>query len=152
MRRINLRPCLAILGILLLTACSAADNRSLSLKKYQGRWVYVNYWATWCKPCIDEMPALEAFYQTHQSKGVMVIGVSFDKLPAADITKTAKQLAINYPLVSGLQSPPWSLDAIAGLPVTYIVNPKGQLQEALFGPQTADSLAKSFQQVSDDMP
>ena len=75
---------------------TAADGREVDLAKLRGKVVLVDFWATWCKPCLDEMPNVKRVYQAYHDKGFEIIGISFDKAPGATpraMEKTAAQVA-----------------------------------------------------------
>ena len=59
---------------------TAVNGSKVNLNQYQGRWLVVNYWATWCPPCIAEMPELQSFHDEHVDKGAMVIGINAENI------------------------------------------------------------------------
>ena len=74
----------------------ATDGREVDLSKMKGKVVLVDFWATWCKPCMDEMPNVKRVYQAYHDKGFEIIGISFDKAPGPTpraMEKTAAQVA-----------------------------------------------------------
>ncbi len=137
------------LFITVLAACSgrpdARDSHGnpIHLKNYLGKWVIVNYWAGWCKPCLDEMPALNQIYKTHR-KQVVVIGASYDNLTKYEMKDIAAKLSIHYPLVADLSLQEYGIKKISVLPITYIINPKGKLVKILRGPQTVKQFAQAI--------
>ena len=56
------------------------NGNKLNLSSYHGKWVVVNYWATWCPPCIVEMPELQSFHDEHAAKGALVIGINVEHI------------------------------------------------------------------------
>ncbi len=108
---------------------NTVDGQKLALADLRGKWVIVNYWATWCPPCRKEMPDLEAFYQQHLPTGkATVIGVNFEDIDADGVQKFATKLGINFPIVhSNNLSGETPFGKVFGLPQTYILNPQGQL-------------------------
>jgi thiol-disulfide isomerase/thioredoxin len=135
--------------IAILVACSnpsdATDSQGnpIYLSDYQGKWLYINYWATWCAPCIEELPALAEFYKEN-AQHVAVIGVNFDHLPPQEIATFASKVTVNFPLVSQLTTDKLQLPHPKTLPTTYVIDPQGRLIETLSGPQTVMSLASSL--------
>jgi len=106
----------------------------------KGKWVLINYWAGWCQTCVDEIPEFNRFNERHKNKGIALFGVNYDALPVFEQKSLIKRLNITY---SSLAIDPGSelrLGDIAGVPVTFIFNPQGQLVETLYGGQTADNL------------
>jgi thiol-disulfide isomerase/thioredoxin len=74
---------------------TALDGRSIDTKQWRGRVVLVDFWATWCVPCLKEMPNVRAAYQKYHDKGFEVIGIAFEKAPsprAVPMERTAEQL------------------------------------------------------------
>ncbi|MGB6976658.1 MAG: SCO family protein [Gammaproteobacteria bacterium] len=115
----------------------------INLADYRGKWVLINYWATWCHPCLQELPELNQFYH-HYSDKVAVLGVSFDQLPASKIQQLAQRFALNFPLLSSFPISALGVENISALPITFLIAPDGHLQETLHGPQTQASLAKAI--------
>lgn len=131
--------------IFCLSACHSnpdakdSQGNAIYLSDYQGKWLIVNYWATWCKPCLVELPELSALHNQLPDK-LVVLGVSFDHLSNAEIQQFAAPLKLNFPLLSEFPISKFGIDNIPSLPVTFIIDPRGQLAETLYGPQTKQSL------------
>lgn len=146
-----MRMLLSVLLVVILTSCGKEDNRHpeglelldgnvLRQADWQGKWVYINYWAEWCKPCAEEVPELNAFAKAHP--GVLVLGVNFDKPPNSQLLNQALSLHIDYPVVTGDIQPFFPHEIPAGLPTTLVISPAGQIVETLQGPQTSASLSR----------
>ena len=78
---------------LALVSCSKPDaydsqGNPISLKQYQGKWIIINYWASWCGPCLEEMPTLNKLYHEYPNQ-LIILGVSFDGLNAEKINESA---------------------------------------------------------------
>lgn len=116
-----------------------SHGKPISMASYKGKWVVINYWATWCKPCIKELPDLNALY-TGQKDKVMVLGVNYDKMENQQINQFANKLAVTFPMLREFPIQKYGINDISGLPTTYIVNPEGKLAKTLHGPQTQASL------------
>ncbi len=95
------------------------------LVDYQGRWVVVNFWATWCVPCIQEIPELAAFARAHPD--VIVIGVAVDAADPDLVKRFAVRHGMAYPLVIGDAAVERQLGSPNALPVTRIYDPEGQV-------------------------
>jgi thiol-disulfide isomerase/thioredoxin len=137
---------LAMLSFILITACSKPDgydsqNKPIRLNDYQGKWLFINYWAAWCEPCIIEMPELNRFYLNNKNQ-VMVLGVNYDKASNEELAKVAERYHLNYPLLSNLLNPEADKHDLSVLPATLVFNPQGQFIKVLYGPQTQASLIK----------
>jgi len=98
-----------------------------TLTQYQGRWVIVNYWATWCPPCLEEVPELVALYDERKDQDVMVIGVVFDYESTQAVETYVDDMLMSYPIVLGDDKVAKQIGSAAVLPTTYIYNPSGKL-------------------------
>ena len=95
------------------------------LAEARGRWVVVNFWATWCVPCIAEIPEIAAFH--HRHPGVLVIGVAIDAEDAAKVKRVAARLGHDYPLVLSGDAVERQLGSPRALPTTRIYAPDGTI-------------------------
>jgi peroxiredoxin len=121
----------------LLLACSwasyAADfsledmqGKTHRLSDYRGKWVLVNFWATWCPPCLNEIPELISLHNAHQDKDLSVIGVAMDSGPSEKVADFARAHGISYPVVMGNRKIAAQIGAVEVLPVSYLYNPMGE--------------------------
>lgn len=137
-----------------LAACQREDHGALTDSKGQtiamqalkGKIVVVNYWATWCKPCLTEMPDLNKLYEANQAK-IIVLGVNFDGLDNEKMNAFASKLQVKFPLFSQFPIEKYGIQEVAGLPTTFIISPQGKLVKTLQGPQTMASLEQALQHV-----
>lgn len=109
------------------------DGKKVSLKDFRGKVVFLNFWATWCEYCRDEMPSMQRLYQEFQGKGFEIVGVNVkDKRP--DALAFVKKLRITYPIVLDSEGEVGLLYGAFGLPLSYLVDRKGTVLARLFGP------------------
>jgi DsbE subfamily thiol:disulfide oxidoreductase len=109
------------------------DGRKHSLKDYRGKIVFLNFWATWCESCRDEMPSMERLYQEFKGKGLEIVAVNVkDKRP--DALAFVKELKLNYPVLMDPHGEVGLLYGAFGLPVTYLIDRKGVVLARLWGP------------------
>lgn len=123
------------------TVLTSIQGDNIPFSSLKGQWVYINYWASWCDTCINEIPEFNKFYQTHKdSKKIALYAVNYDALPAKAQLKLIHQFKIDYP--SLLKDPASSLNLgdITGVPVTFVFNPEGKLVKTLYGGQSAKTL------------
>lgn len=97
------------------------------LSGYKGKWVLVNYWATWCPPCLEEVPDLVNLYDSRKDKDLMVLGVVFDYKDVKEVTQYVDDMLMSYPIVLGNDSVTAQIGSAQVLPTTYIYNPQGKL-------------------------
>ena len=91
----------------------------------RGHWVVLNFWATWCVPCLEEIPAIADFHRAHPE--VIVIGVATDAEDVAKVKRFAAKLGHDYPLVLSDDRVEAALGAVHALPTTRIYSPTGKL-------------------------
>lgn len=116
------------------------DGKTFDLAAQRGKWVIVNYWATWCVPCIKEMPDISHFVATH--KNVTAIGLAYEDSEPADIRAFLAKHPVVYPIAQvTLDNPPKDFDEPRGLPTTYLIGPDGKVAKPIVGPVTSASLA-----------
>ncbi len=115
------------------------DGKTFDLAAQRGKWVIVNYWATWCVPCIKEMPDISHFVATH--KNVAAIGLAYDDSDSADIKAFVVKHPVVYPIAQvTLDKPVKDFDEPRGLPTTWLISPDGKVAKQFIGPVTATSL------------
>jgi thiol-disulfide isomerase/thioredoxin len=81
------------------------EGKTWRFSDYQGKWIVVNYWASWCKPCITEVPALNAFYQEYKDRDVVVLGVNYDFASGEETQKLSQTYQISYPVLASEYDP-----------------------------------------------
>jgi peroxiredoxin len=109
-----------------------SQGNTIRLSAYRGQVVVVNFWATWCNPCLVEIPWFIEFQQKHGSAGFTVIGVSLDEGWAEISPYMAKQ-AINYPVVLGKMDVLQSYSGLESLPTTLILDRQGRVSATHVG-------------------
>jgi thiol-disulfide isomerase/thioredoxin len=97
------------------------------LSSYKGKWVLVKYWATWCRPCLEEVPELVNLYDQRKQKDLMVIGVVFDYKDVKEVNEYVDDMLMSYPIVLGDDSVTTQIGSAEVMPTTYIYNPQGAL-------------------------
>ncbi len=125
------------------------DGQTFDLAAHKGRWVIVNFWATWCSPCIKEMPDISAFVASR--KDVAAIGLAWEDTDKAEVEAFAKAHPVSYPLaLVDLDHAPGDFEAPRGLPTTYLIAPDGSVAKVFTGPITGEDLAKAMQAYAKD--
>lgn len=147
---------LILLGCLsVLSGCSksdyeTADGGSGRFADTRGKWLLINYWAEWCKPCIEEMPELHRFQQEQRERAVLFT-VNYDGVQGQSLQQQIKKIGIELPVL--LQDPATTLKFARpdALPTTFVFDPEGVLRHTLHGPQTAATLAATLDMASHDI-
>lgn len=126
----------------LLTACSdntlsIFNGETKSLKDYRGQWLFINYWAAWCKPCLIEIPELNAF---NLKSDVTVLAYNYDHLEKEALAEQIREFDIQYESILNDPAAIFSQEKPRALPATMVVNQKGEFIEWLYGPQNQQSL------------
>lgn len=111
-------------------------GEKIAFSSLQGKWVFLNYWASWCEPCLEEIPELNRFYSQHKNDNVALFAVNFDAPPLEEQKQLVKQFNIRYPALKFDPAEQLNLGAIEGVPVTFVFNPEGKLVGRLFGGQS----------------
>ncbi len=101
------------------------QGKTHTLSGYRGKWVLVNFWATWCPPCLEEIPELAALHE--RRKDLAVIGVAMDYRNPREVARFADDYFIPYPIVLGNRKSASQVGAVDGLPASYLYNPQGKL-------------------------
>jgi thiol-disulfide isomerase/thioredoxin len=114
------------------------------LSDYKGKWVLVNFWATWCPPCRREIPDLIALYE-NKKNNLMVIGVALDYRDPQEVLDFAQQEMISYPIVLGDYKLAAQVGSVDGLPTTYLYNPRGELVAYNVGAVTREAVEHYIQ-------
>jgi thiol-disulfide isomerase/thioredoxin len=105
------------------------------LSQYKGKWVLVNFWATWCPPCLEEIPDLIELHES-KSANVVVLGVAMDFRNGQQVKEFADGLLVTYPIILGDRKLVAQIGPVEGLPTTYLYNPQGKLVAHQVGPVT----------------
>ena len=144
--------CFCLSGLLLFGVTAMAepvdfslpglDGKTYNLSDYRGKWVLVNYWATWCPPCLEELPELEVFHNNHKDQDAVVIGVAMELIKEARLRAFVEEQFLSYPILMSQPVARSELGKIPGLPTSFLVNPKGEVAARQVGPVKATDIEK----------
>jgi peroxiredoxin len=140
----------AILAAGLLSAalnCTAADftfegiqGKQIRLSDYRGKWVLVNFWATWCPPCREELPELVKLHQMHKDRDLVVIGVAMDETSKEKVAAFIDSHHVPYPIALADAAQAEQVGKVEVLPTSYLYDPSGSLRSYQQGIITRDSV------------
>jgi thiol-disulfide isomerase/thioredoxin len=109
------------------------DGKPFSLAAQRGKWVIINFWATWCGPCIAEMPELSEFIEKHDD--VVGIGLAYEDTEKQEIVDFMAKRPVSYPIAQlDVSDPPADFATPRGLPTTYLIAPDGTVAKHFLGP------------------
>ncbi len=108
------------------------DGKKHSISDYQGKWLLVNYWASYCPPCLAEIPDIERFYKKNKKK-FMVLGMDAGGNTNEDILRFKKENGITYPLIPMQESTMLGFGILMGIPTSFVISPKGKIVDKYVG-------------------
>jgi peroxiredoxin len=127
-------------------------GRMVSLSDFRGQVVVVNVWATWCPPCVDEMPSLEKLYRKFKDQGLEILAVSIDSDGIAAVAPFMKKNGLTFPALIDSQASIQTSYRTTGVPETFIINKKGILVKKVIGPLdwTAPEILRYIRQLVEE--
>lgn len=118
---------------------ATVDGKAYDLAAHRGKWVVVNFWATWCKPCLKEMPELSALDAMREH--IEVLGLAYEEIEPADMRAFLVKHPVAYPVaIIDTFDPPAAFETPRGLPMTYLIGPDGKIADKFLGPVTAHDI------------
>jgi thiol-disulfide isomerase/thioredoxin len=111
------------------------DGKTFDVEALRGQWIVVNYWATWCGPCIKEM-----------REDVTVIGLAFEETTPEDLKSFIAERKVSYAIAAvDVYAPPAAFAVPKGLPTTHLIGPDGELKQSFLGPVTRADLERAIE-------
>jgi thiol-disulfide isomerase/thioredoxin len=113
----------------------------------KGKVLLVNFWATWCPPCRQEIPALIRIHDKYKEQGFSVLGISMDEGGRRVVSKFAEKLKINYPVIIGDAKIGRGFGGVMGIPVSFLVDREGNLIKRMDGYISEKVLTKELEKL-----
>jgi cytochrome c biogenesis protein CcmG/thiol:disulfide interchange protein DsbE len=114
-------------------------GNSVNLDDFRGKSILLNFWATWCEACKEELPSMQRLYEEVSSQGVEVVAISIDRRNFDRIKKYAKEYKLTFPILWDPEQKVRKHYYIMGLPTTYLIGPEGKLKGFASGARVWDS-------------
>ena len=124
------------------------DGTGVSWQDYQGKWLVVNFFAEWCKPCLKEVPELNQFAKGAKNINAQLLAVSYDPLNADNLLQLKQKYQMEFDLLVTQPRPELLMKWPQQLPTTFIVNPQGQVVDRILGEVTAEKLANKVSSLA----
>lgn len=121
------------------------NDQMQSLDQYKGKWVVVNYWATWCGTCVKELPDLISLHNDNKAGDIVVVGVNFEMIKTDRLKNFVVQHSIPYAILRTEPVQMTPLGPVPALPATYIVDPNGKVVAGQVGIVTQENLENYIQ-------
>ncbi|WP_227995007.1 redoxin domain-containing protein [Oceanobacillus sp. CFH 90083] len=122
------------------------DGNAVQLSDFQGERVMINFWATWCPPCRQEMPDMERFYQEHDPV-ILSVNLTDGELNIKQVERFIQELELTFPVLLDKEGEVSNLYRIQPIPMTYMVDADGIIQFKSFGALSYEQMVKQFEQM-----
>ncbi len=122
------------------------DGETIRLSDLRGKIVLINFWATWCPPCREEMPALQAAYEKHRDEGFLILGVDLQEAPDT-VRAFRDEFGITFPLLLDRDGAVFNLYRIQAIPTSFFVDPQGTIQVLHVGPMTLTTIERYLEGI-----
>ena len=119
------------------------DGNAVRSETFAGRVVVLNFWATWCPPCVREIPDLQAFHERQGTNGAVVIGASVDTGDADVVRRFIQRQGVTYPVLLADAAAQEKFGGIASIPTTFIIDRQGRFAARYLGALTAQELDRA---------
>ncbi len=124
----------------------------LSLADFRGKVVFLNFWATWCPPCREEIPDFSDAFTQNKSKGLMIIGLSVDEMSPEELTSFAVRNKITYPVAFATSKISEDYKPGQFIPTTFVIDKQGRIRHKQVGLMEKQMLTSIFEKLSKEQP
>lgn len=121
---------------------TSLDGQNISLSSLRGTPVLLNFWATWCPPCRQEMPHLQDFYERYKDQ-IALLGIDWGE-DAETVKRFLERLGVSYPNLLDQRATVFVLYRLTGIPTSFFIDREGYIRGMWLGPMTTEEIAKGF--------
>jgi len=121
---------------------TSLDGKPIGLAELKGKVVVVDFWATWCPPCVHEIPGYISLQKKYADRGLVIVGLSVDRKGASVVEAFAKAKDVNYPLAMATPEIVEAFGGIEGIPTTFLIDRDGKIRHKKVGAMEADDYEK----------
>jgi peroxiredoxin len=128
------------------------DGKTMRLSDFRGKAVLLNFWATWCGPCKIEMPWFVELQNQYAAQGFQIVGVAMDDASKEDISKFAKDMGVNYPILIGKESVGDEYGGVPALPESFLIGRDGKIVDKILGLRGKAEIEDAIKKALDTRP
>jgi thiol-disulfide isomerase/thioredoxin len=128
------------------------EGPAMRLSDLRGKAVLLNFWATWCGPCKIEMPWFVDLQKQYGPQGLQIVGVAMDDASKEDISKFAKDMGVNYPILIGKEAVGEQYGGVNALPETFLIGRDGKIVDKIIGLRGKAEIEDSIKKALDTRP
>jgi thiol-disulfide isomerase/thioredoxin len=125
----------------------AGEGKTVQLSSLRGKPVVVNFWATYCEPCKNEMPSLAELQKKYEPDGLQVLGIVMDDPGEKTILDFAHRLGVNYPVLVGTDKVADTYGGVDGLPTTFYLDRSGKVVDRVLGGVSKEDIEESIKKA-----
>jgi cytochrome c biogenesis protein CcmG/thiol:disulfide interchange protein DsbE len=118
------------------------NGRRLTLEDYKGKVLLINFWATWCPPCLSEIPDLVKWQRKYRAQGLRIVGITYPPQSKSEVRRFIKKLRVNYRIAMGTESTKAMFTNREVLPLTVVIDREGKVREVIVGVVYPDEFEK----------
>lgn len=127
---------LAALGMAPEWTLKRLDGTTLKSAELAGKVVVVDFWATWCPPCVEEIPGYVEMQREHEAAGLVIVGISLDQAGVEAVRKFTERYAMNYPVVMNGGGVTEAFGGVEAIPTTFLIDREGRIRHRKVGMMT----------------
>lgn len=124
------------------------NGDNVKLSDFKGKRIMLNFWASWCPPCREEMPAMEKFYQDKDAV-VLAVNLTDMEVNKKQVTDFTKRFGLTFPILLDEEGEVSSLYRISPIPTTYMIDSEGVIRHKAYGALTYEQMVAEYEKMDD---